>query len=60
MADSADTQNAHIEHNRALQRLLVELLAHHTELYTQFIDNPAFKKWLADTTFSTTYTAPDA
>jgi type I restriction enzyme R subunit len=44
MADSADTQNAHIEHNRALQRLLVELLAHHTELYTQFIDNPAFKK----------------
>jgi type I restriction enzyme R subunit len=42
------------------RNLFVELLADHTELFKQFSDNPAFKKWLADTTFSVTYTAPDA
>ena len=30
-----------------------------TELFKQFSDNPAFKKWLTDTIFTVTY-APDA
>jgi len=55
----SDKQNARIEHDKALQRVLVELLADHTELFKQFSDNPAFKKWLGDTIFSVTYTAPD-
>lgn len=55
----SDKQNARIEHDKALQRVLVELLADHTELFKQFSDNPAFKKWLADTIFSATYTAPN-
>lgn len=50
-----DKQNARIEHDRALQRVLVELLFDHTELFKQFQDNPVFKKWLADTTFAATY-----
>ena len=57
---NSDKQNARIEHDKALQRVLVELLADHTELFKQFSDNPDFQKWLADTIFSVTYTAPDA
>ncbi len=56
----SDKQNARIEHDRALQRVLVELLADHTELFKQFSDNAAFKKWLADTIFSVTYNPPAA
>lgn len=51
----SDKQNARIEHDKALQRVLVELLSDHTELFKQFSDNPAFKKWLSDTNFAATY-----
>lgn len=54
MANS-DKQNARIEHDKALQRVLVGLLSDHTELFKQFSDNPAFKKWLSDTNFNVTY-----
>ena len=54
----SDKQNARIEHDKALQRVLVELLADHTELFKQFSDNQAFKKWLADTIFAVTYEEP--
>ena len=56
----SDKQNARIEHDKALQRVLVELLSDHTELFKQFSDNTAFKKWLADMTFATTYNPPTA
>jgi type I restriction enzyme, R subunit len=52
----SDQQSAHIEHDKALQRVLAELVADHNELFKQFSDNQAFKKWLADTIL--TYTAP--
>ncbi len=55
---NSDRQNARIEHDNALQRVLVGLLADHMELFKQFQDNPAFKKWLADTIFSATYAPP--
>jgi len=45
----SDRENARIEHDRAFQKVLVELLAGHTELFKQYSDNPAFKRWLADT-----------
>ena len=54
----SDKQNARIEHDKALQWVLVELLADHTELFKQFSDNPSFKKWLGDTIFSATYSGP--
>ncbi|MFI0434995.1 MAG: type I restriction endonuclease subunit R [Parachlamydiaceae bacterium] len=50
-----DKQNARIEHDKALQRVMVELLSDHTELFKQFSDNPSFKKWLSDTNFGATY-----
>jgi len=52
---NSDKQNARIEHDKALQRVVIELLADHTELFKQFSDNPAFKKWLGDTNFAATY-----
>lgn len=52
---NSDKQNARIEHDKALQRVVVELLTDHTELFKQFMDNQSFKKWLGDTVFGITY-----
>jgi type I restriction enzyme R subunit len=52
---NSDKQNARIEHDKALQRVVIDLLADHTELFKQFSDNPSFKKWLGDTIFGVTY-----
>jgi type I restriction enzyme R subunit len=57
---NSDKQNARIEHDSALQRVLVEMLSDNTELFKQFSDNASFKKWLADTIFSLTYVPPAA
>jgi type I restriction enzyme R subunit len=51
----SDKENARIEHDLALQRVLIELLTDHTELYKQFSENPVFRKWLADFVFASTY-----
>lgn len=56
---NSDKHNARIEHDRALGRVMVELIADHTELFKQFSDNPSFKKWLADTIFGATYLSHD-
>ena len=50
-----DKQNARIEHDKALERVIVDLLTDQTELFKQFMDNPSFKKWLGDTIFGETY-----
>jgi type I restriction enzyme, R subunit len=55
----SDRQNARIEHDKALARVMTALLKDDTELFKQFSDNPAFKKWLTDTIFTVTYT-PEA
>jgi len=52
---NSDKQNARIEHDKALQRVIIELLSDHTELFKQFSDNQTFKKWLSDTIFLATY-----
>ncbi len=57
---NSDRQNARIEHDRALERVLIELLTDHTELFKQFQDNPSFKKWLSDSMFTVTYEKPPA
>ncbi|KJS02701.1 MAG: DEAD/DEAH box helicase [Desulfobulbaceae bacterium BRH_c16a] len=50
-----DKKTAKIEHDAALQRVMIDLLSDHTELFKQFSDNPSFKKWLGDTIFGATY-----
>ena len=52
---NSDKQNARIEHDRVLERVIVDLLNDHTELFKQFMENPEFKKWLSDTIFASTH-----
>ena len=54
MANS-DRQNARIEHDKALERAMTELLADHTELFKQFSDNESFRRWLLEMNFAATY-----
>jgi len=48
-------QNARIEHDNALDRVMNALLRDDTELYRHFMDNESFRRWLKDTVFSLTY-----
>jgi type I restriction enzyme R subunit len=52
---NSDKENARIEHDKALGNVIIGLMKDDTELFKQFSDNPAFKRWLADTIFSVTY-----
>jgi type I restriction enzyme R subunit len=52
---NSDKQNARIEHDKALERVVIRLLSDHTQLFKQFQDNPSFRKWLSETIFSATY-----
>jgi type I restriction enzyme, R subunit len=54
---NSDKQNARIEHDKALERVINGLLTDHVELFQQFADNPSFRKWLSDNNFSVTYQA---
>ncbi|MEQ1735127.1 MAG: type I restriction endonuclease subunit R [Rhodoglobus sp.] len=56
---NSDRQNARIEHDKALGRVITAMLNDDTELFKQFSDNPSFRKWLADNIFAATYTAHD-
>ena len=54
---NSDRDNAKIEHDKALGRVMTALLRDDTELFKQFSDNPSFRRWLTDTIFSITYEA---
>ncbi len=51
----SDKQNARIEHDKALHRVMNAVLKDDTELFKQFIDNESFRRWLTDTVFDLTY-----
>lgn len=50
-----DKQNARIEHDKALGRVMNGLIKDDTELFKQFSDNDSFKRWLTDSVFAQTY-----
>ena len=52
---NSDRQNARIEHDRALERAMTDLLADHTELFKQFSDNESFRRELSEIIFTATY-----
>jgi type I restriction enzyme R subunit len=52
---NSDKQNARIEHDKALGRVMTALLKSDTELFKQFSDNESFRRWLTDTVFGLTY-----
>ena len=53
-----DKQNARIEHDKALGRVMNAVLKDDTELFKQFRDNEGFRRWLSDTVFAETYDKP--
>jgi type I restriction enzyme R subunit len=57
---NSDKQNARIEHDKALARVMTAVLKDDTELFKQFMDNESFKRWLTDTVFAATYDRPHA
>lgn len=54
----SDRQNARIEHDTALARVVMDLMTDHMELFKQFSDNESFKQQLAETIFKLTYEPP--
>ena len=57
---NSDKQNARIEHDKALARVMTTVLRDDTELFKQFMDNESFKRWMTDTVFGLTYDRPQA
>lgn len=51
----SDKQNARIEHDKALGRVIIELMKDNTELFRQFSDNEGFRRWITDTVFDLTF-----
>lgn len=57
---NSDKQNARIEHDKALLRVMTGLIKDDTDLFKLFMDNPGFKRWLTDMVFALTYDRPKA
>ncbi len=57
---NSDKQNARIEHDKALARVMTAVLKDDTELFKQFSDNEGFRRWLTDMVFGLTYEGPAA
>ena len=53
--ENSDRENARIEHDRALGRVMMGIMKDDTELFRQFMDNPDFKRWLGGVVFEVAY-----
>jgi type I restriction enzyme R subunit len=51
----SDRQNARIEHDQALSRVVRSMLHDNTEFFKLFSDNPEFKRWITDISFGESY-----
>jgi len=52
---NSDKQNARIEHDQALVRVMTSFISSDIDLYKKFSDDESFKRWLADRIFAITY-----
>ena len=52
---NSDRENARIEHDKALRRVMMSIMKDDTELFRQFVDNEGFRRWLGDTVFGLAY-----
>lgn len=52
---NSDKQNARIESERALKKVVMNMMVDNMELFKQFNDNPSFNQWLSDMVFNLTY-----
>ena len=58
--ENSDRQNARIEHDQALKRVMTAVLNDDMQLFKQFTDNEGFRRWLTDNVFGLTYAPPQA
>ena len=58
--ENSDRQNARIEHDEALKRVMTAVLNDDMQLFKQFTDNEGFRRWLTDNVFRLTYAPPRA
>ena len=54
--ENSDRQNARIEHDEALRRVMTTLINDDMQLFKQFTDNDGFRRWLTENVFGLTYT----
>ena len=52
---NSDKENARIEHDKALVRVMTSVMKDDTELFKQFMDNQSFKRWMSDAVFGLAY-----
>jgi type I restriction enzyme, R subunit len=52
---NSDKQNARIEHDKALARVVTSMLKDDTDLFKHFMDNESFRRFVTDTVFGLTY-----
>ena len=57
---NSDKENARIEHDKALQRVMTSIMKDDNELFKQFMDNESFKRWLTDAVFGIAYERKEA
>ena len=58
--ENSDRQNARIEHDEALRRVMTAVLNDDMQLFKQFTDNEGFRRELTDFVFGLTYAPPRA
>ena len=54
----SDRQNAQVEHNRALEKVMTSMMEDESQLFKLFTDNETFKSWLQEKVFEATYDNP--
>ncbi len=57
---NSDRENARIEHDKALLRVMNAMMKDDNQLFKQFMDNDGFKRWLTDAVFQLSYERKDA
>ena len=53
--ENSDRENARIEHDKALGRVMTSIMRDDTELFKQFADNEDFRRWLGGVVFEMAY-----
>ena len=53
--ENSDKENARVEHDRALRRVMTSLMKDDTQLFKLFMDDEGFKHWLTERMFHLTY-----
>ncbi len=56
--ENSDRQNARIEHDEALKRVMTAVINDDMQLFKLFTDDESFRRWLKDEVFGLTYAPP--